>query len=117
LTYKDILADADAYLIARAMMATGSSRSLADAMRTVFALSPVNRIRRFYEARFGGNVDNVVSAFAQLADGIDVAIARIGNMDTRVLKKAAHTDTLPNKEQADALARVFAAFIAEPTRR
>lgn len=115
--YNDILADADGCLIAQAMKASNSSGSLAEAMRTVFAFSPINRIRKFYEDRFGGNADNVVSTFSQLVNGIIGGAPDFSEINKEVIKQAAHANTLPNKDQADALAHVYASFMQQPVYR
>jgi hypothetical protein len=69
--YKDVLADADAWLIARNMIHNPSSNALTNAMRDVFKQSETHRIGRFYRERFGSRADNVVTAFKKVADGID----------------------------------------------
>ena len=55
-SYSDVLADCDAWLLARSMQSNSSERSLSTAMRDMFAQSETNRIKRFYQSRFKGRV-------------------------------------------------------------
>ena len=71
-SYSDVLADCDAWLLARSMQSNSSERSLSTAMRDMFAQSETNRIKRFYQSRFKGSADNLVIAFRKLVDGIDL---------------------------------------------
>ena len=73
-SYSDVLADCDAWLLARSMQSDSSERSLSTAMRDMFAQSETNRIKRFYQSRFKGSADNLVIAFRKLVDGIDLGI-------------------------------------------
>ena len=51
-----------------------------------------------------------------MADGLDaLGLTNIG-MSESILKKAAGTDKLPDKQEADVSARAFAAFIDQPRR-
>lgn len=72
--YSDVLADCDAWLLARSMQSNSFERSLSTAMRDMFAQSETNRIKRFYQSRFKGSADNLVIAFRKLVDGIDLGI-------------------------------------------
>lgn len=114
--YEDVLADADAWLIARNMIHNPSSNALTNAMRDVFKQSETHRIGRFYRERFGSRADNVVTAFKKVADGIDaLGLKNIG----RTLKKlldAAHAKRLPSEQEAEVLARAYAAFLSLPHR-
>ena len=49
-SYSDVLADCDAWLLARSMQSDSSERSLSTAMRDMFAQSETNRIKRFYQS-------------------------------------------------------------------
>lgn len=78
--------------------------------------SETHRIVRFYDERFASSADNVVSAYSTMADGLDaLGLTNIG-MSESILKKAAGTDKLPDKQEAEVSARAFAAFIDQPRR-
>ena len=80
-------------------------------MRETFKQSETHRIVRFYDERFASSADNVVSAYSTMADGLDaLGLTNIG-MSESILKKAAGTDKLPDKQEAEVSARAFAAFI------
>lgn len=114
--YEDVLADADAWLIARYMKHNPSHNALTAAMRNVFAQSETRRIVRFYYERFGANVDNVVRAFRGIADGIDVWVFENFSYGKNKLLKAADASRLPSPKEAEAIARVYAAFLEMPHR-
>ena len=79
-------------------------------MRETFKQSETHRIVRFYDERFASSADNVVSAYSTMADGLDaLGLTNIG-MSESILKKAAGTDKLPDKQEAEVSARAFAAF-------
>ena len=114
--YDDVLADADAWLIASSMRKRSGSTVLSAAMRETFKQSETHRIVRFYDERFASSADNVVSAYSTMADGLDaLGLTNIG-MSESILKKAAGTDKLPDKQEAEVSARAFAAFIDQPRR-
>ncbi|WP_156812181.1 hypothetical protein [Alloscardovia criceti] len=85
-------------------------------MSDVFKDSETSRIKRFYHERFGGAADNVVVAYQQLIDGIDIWV--FGNLDFTkdLLLKAAHASSLPTRREAEILARNYAAFLSSPYR-
>ena len=82
-------------------------------MRETFKQSETHRIVRFYDERFASSADNVVSAYSTMADGL--GLTNIGRSES-ILKKAAGTDKLPDKQEAEVSARAFAAFIDQPRR-
>ena len=107
--YDDVLADADAYLIA--------NKGIIDLSATVsylYQYSKSERIKMFYKERFASSKNNVINAFTKLADGID--FGPINNLNTGLLLWAAKADSLPTKEEAKVLAKVFADFIDNPSR-
>lgn len=114
--YDDVLADADAWLIARFMGKNPSDTSLSQAMRDAFSSSEVNRIKRFYRERFGASADNVVSAFQKVANGIDIGGWEDLQFGQDKLISASGADRLPTKDEADIIARAYAAFLANPYR-
>lgn len=114
--YDDVLADADAWLIARHMRSNSSESSLSQAMRDTFSSSESNRIKRYYRARFGASADNLVSAFQALASGIDVWAFEDFNYGREALLTASGADRLPSSDEAATLARGYAAFLANPHR-
>lgn len=114
--YDDVLADADAWLIVSGMKKQSGSTALSAAMRETFKQSETHRIVRYYDERFASSADNVVSAYSTMADGLDaLGLTNIG-MSESILKKAAGTDKLPDKQEAEVSARAFAAFIDQPRR-
>lgn len=114
--YADLLADADAWLLTKAMKNHGGDTWLSASMREMFALSSEERIRKFYKERFGGNPDNVATSFANLADGID--IWRFENFDygKEKLLAASKASRLPDDSEAYALGQTYAMVIANPNR-
>lgn len=114
--YEDVLADADAWLIARYMKHNPSHNALTAAMRNVFAQSETRRIVRFYYERFGANADNVVKTFRGIADGIDVWGFENFHYGKIGLLEAAKASRLPSPQEAEAIARAYAAFLEMPHR-
>lgn len=114
--YEDVLADADAWLIARNMIRKPSSNALTNAMRDVFKQSETHRIGRFYRERFGSRADNVVTAFKKVADGIDALGLKNIGCTLKKLLDAAHAKRLPSEQEAEVLARAYAAFLSLPHR-
>lgn len=112
--YDDILADADAWVIVSQTKRNPSERSLSNAMSDIFALSESNRIKKFYRARFASSADNVVCAFQGLADGIDVWSFKNFKYGKEKLLAASKADRLPDRREADTLARAYAAFLDNP---
>ncbi|KAB7789868.1 glycoside hydrolase domain-containing protein [Bifidobacterium leontopitheci] len=88
--YADILADADAWLIARYMSLHPGSESLSNAMNDVFKQSETHRIIRFYDERFGSSADNVVTIFKTVANGIDAWGIENVPFSEKMLKAAAN---------------------------
>ncbi|MDR6938484.1 glycoside hydrolase domain-containing protein [Arcanobacterium hippocoleae] len=114
--YADVLADADAWLIARYMKQHSGEHSLSQAMEDTFKDSETNRIKRFYKERFAGSADNLVAAFQVVTDGID-AMGLTNIVGTQqLLELASHASSLPNAGEAEILARAYAAFLASPNR-
>lgn len=114
--YDDVLADADAWLIAHYMETHPSGASLSDAMLDVFKHSETNRIKRFYQERFAANADNVVSVFQKLADGIDIWVFENFDYGKEKLLSAPGTSRLPDRRESETLARAYAAFLDSPRR-
>ena len=102
--YDDVLADADAYLIANKGIT-----HLSDNLSEIYKLSKSDRIKKFYAERFDSSKENVISAFTKLSDGID--FSRIKNLNTSLLLKAAKADSLPTKDESVTLAITLAEFI------
>lgn len=115
--YADVLADAEAWLIANYMTTHPvSEKSLSNAMREVFKQGEFERMKRFYRERFGGKPDNIVKAVKALADGIDVSFAENVPGTAALLKRAANASRLPTPDQAEKLARSYASFLSHPVR-
>lgn len=121
-SYADVLADADAWLLARIMAGDTSGLALSDAVRSLYQQNGDARISRFYQARFAGSPDNLSNAYQPLMDGIDVGSITNFPLSMEVLKLAAGGDSgfngdsfpMPTKAQADICARAYAAFLANP---
>ena len=115
-SYSDVLADCDAWLLARSMQSNSSERSLSTAMRDMFAQSETNRIKRFYQSRFKGSADNLVIAFRKLVDGIDLGIFDNVSGSKKALLIASHADRLPSQAEAGILALSYAESLENPNR-
>lgn len=113
--YADVLADADAWLIAKYMKEHPSEHSLSEAVKELFRQNQGQRIVRFYDERFGGKTSNVSEAFLALSDGIDVGNTNFP-ITTDFLCRAAHTDKMPTESETRILAQAYAAFIGNPVR-
>lgn len=111
-----VLADCDAWLLARSMQSNSSERSLSTAMRDMFAQSETNRIKRFYQSRFKGSADNLVIAFRKLVDGIDLGIFDNVSGSKKALLIASHADRLPSQAEAGILALSYAESLENPNR-
>jgi peptidoglycan hydrolase-like protein with peptidoglycan-binding domain len=114
--WKDLVADADAYLVSAAMKRDGTSMS--GALRGLLQQTEAQRIRTFYEDRFGGSQENLGTAFATLVNGIDVN-GTIENLPwTRaVLVDAAGmsaSDSLPDPGQAFECGYAYARAMTSP---
>jgi len=115
--YADVLADADAWLLAKALSGDPNELALSRALRSIYQEDGNARIRRFYSERFSGNSANVVYSFSELALGVIT-----GNLPvplpfpTEVLKAAANTPVMPTPGQAQTCALAYAAFLANPHR-
>ena len=115
-SYSDVLADCDAWLLARSMQSNSSERSLSTAMRDTFAQSETNRIKRFYQSRFKGSADNLVIAFRKLVDGIDLGAFDNVSGSKKALLIASHADRLPSQAEAGILALSYAESLENPNR-
>ncbi|MFT9231315.1 MAG: glycoside hydrolase domain-containing protein [Bifidobacterium sp.] len=113
--YADVLADADGWLLQKAMSGDTSGLALGNAMRSIYQADGNQRIRNFYSSRFNANPDNVSAAFTMVLNGIDVWGVNLG-FTTKLLLAAAKASGMPSASQADALARVYARFLASPSR-
>ncbi|MCL2735758.1 MAG: DUF1906 domain-containing protein [Propionibacteriaceae bacterium] len=115
-SYADVLADADAWLLAKTMDSQAHGLALSKAMRTIFQEDGNARIRRFYTERFGGNKLNVVSVFQEVATGF--LVGHIDNLPIPLdmLRVAANAPSTPSVSQAQVCAGVYANFLANPLR-
>lgn len=109
--FADLVADADAWLVAKAMNGA-SGQALSDAMRTVYKLTPSQRLAKFYTDRFARSSDNVATHFQRLADGIDAGGVNLP-VTTGLLLMAADAPVLPTQEQAANCGHALAAFLAQ----
>lgn len=109
--YGDVVADADAWLIVKAMQQHDDV--LSDAMRDVFQSSTAARIGRFYSERFGGSEENVAVQFANLVDGIDVGPVKNFPVTTSLLSQAANDAPMPSQDEAALCGRAYARVLAQ----
>ena len=105
--FDDVVADADAWLIAKAVK-SNSGVPLSDLMRPLYKLTPGQRIKKYYAERFGSSEANVASAFKAVADGIDVGPVTNFPLTDLMLKQAASASVLPTQIEADTCGRAYA---------
>lgn len=113
-SYDDVLADADAWLLAKQLKRIKSEKSLSEAMRIVFKENEKQRIAHFYHDRFSGKVADLTKAFKSIVDGIDLPFWENIPYSSEALLKAAGASRLPNSEETKILARKLANFLAKP---
>jgi hypothetical protein len=110
LGWADVVADADAYMVSRAMKESGSSMS--GALRGLLKLTSAQRVSKFYQDRFGASEMNVITAFAKLADGIDVGPVNNFPWNEGILLQAANAARLPTPEEARVCGQAYARMMA-----
>lgn len=98
----DLVADADAYLVAASK--SEHRDGLEPALREVLQVGSATRLRRFHDVRFGGSTDNLVSSFAKVVDGIDVWEFQNVVFTKRLLLEAANAPGLPDADETVLLA-------------
>lgn len=109
---KDMVADADAWLIARLMVDDESPTALSEAMGSVYQQTASQRLETFYQERFGGNAGNVAQSFQKLVDGIDMGAFENIPLTDAALKAAAHVKELPTQEEAGIMGLAYGAFLS-----
>lgn len=67
-------------------------------------------------SRLSANVDNVVSVFQKLADGIDIWVFENFDYGKEKLLSASGASRLPDRRESETLARAYAAFLDSPRR-
>ncbi|MGV3103832.1 glycoside hydrolase domain-containing protein [Rothia sp. 32237D007AR] len=112
--YADVLADGDAWLVARYTKVHPGEHSLSEAIQEVYSRNESERIRFFYQERFGSSSENVVKAYAPMTDGIDAFGIENVVFTNWALKQAANTDSLPTADEAKVSARCFAKYLESP---
>ncbi|MCP2167431.1 putative peptidoglycan binding domain-containing protein [Goodfellowiella coeruleoviolacea] len=105
--WSDVVADCDAYLVARSLQ---DNHSMSGALRGLLKLTDKQRVAKFYNDRFGRSEDNVVAAFGRLADGIDVGGVNFP-ITTNRLRDAAGADAMPTAAEARICGEVFARLL------
>lgn len=108
--WSDVVADCDAYLVARSMK-ENNGLSMSGALRGLLKLTDKQRVAKFYNDRFGRSESNVIDAFGKLADGIDVGGVNFP-VTNGLLLRAANADALPNAAEARICGEVFARLMA-----
>jgi len=108
--WNDIVADADAYLVSRAMKV--SDVSISGALRTLLKETSHQRVSRFYRDRFGGSEDNVATAFSKLADGIEAGPVDNAPYTKELLMQAANALRLPSAAEALVCGRAYGRAMA-----
>lgn len=105
---EDLLADADAFLLAHSYWR--GSEKLSDALTNLRSMPAKIRAFEFYQNRFGGSVDNVRAAFWDLInDYRGTTVPLLGGP----LTWASHADRLPDKDESDRLAALYAEKLGE----
>ncbi|GAA1569684.1 hypothetical protein GCM10009789_23930 [Kribbella sancticallisti] len=107
--WADVVADCDAYLVARSMK--DNQLSMSGALRGLLKLSDQQRVAKFYTDRFGDSEANVIAAFVKLSDGIDVGGVNFPITNSFLLQ-AAKADALPNAAEARICGQAFARLMA-----
>ena len=123
----DVLADADAWLLADAMQGDSSGLALSNALRSVYQYPSAERITRFYQQRFNGLALNLSLAFCAAMDGLDLwgldnipgsgslllRAANPGEVEEEDKQNVALSDVeLPEADDATTLAHAYADFLA-----
>ncbi len=108
--WADVVADADAWLIQKAMNATQGGY-ISTVARGILRSSSRQRVARFYRERFGGSVSNVEAGFVKIIDGIDVWGWNLSFTKAQLMD-AANANRLPTEAEARVCARVYANFMA-----
>lgn len=106
--YADVVADADAFLIAHDWYTSGS-KPLSESLRQVLQRGPAERIGQFYQLRFAGQADNVARAYSRLITGQGVLDPI--PLSERALRQAAGLrdgDPMPTQAEALTCGRAFA---------
>ncbi|MGC0252308.1 glycoside hydrolase domain-containing protein [Pseudactinotalea sp. Z1748] len=106
--YADVAADADAYLIAWDRFNTGF-KPFSESMRQVYQSGPSSRISEFYQLRFGGDTENVATAFKRLITGPGVLDPI--PLSEYALRRAAGLedgDPMPTEQEAELCGRALA---------
>ncbi|MDU1522367.1 MAG: hypothetical protein E6905_07920, partial [Actinomyces sp.] len=105
---EDLLADADAFLLAHSYWR--GSEKLSDALTNLRSMPAKIRAFEFYQNRFGGSVDNVRAAFWDLInDYRGTTVPLLGGP----LTWASHADRLPDKDESERLAALYAEKLGE----
>ncbi|WP_162239831.1 glycoside hydrolase domain-containing protein [Arthrobacter sp. Leaf137] len=105
--YDDVVADADAWLVAKALKGSPAPL-LSDTMRQLYKLTASQRIKKFYAERFGSSETNIANAFKAVVDGIDVGPVQNFPLTVEALKNAASAANLPTQSQAETCGRAYA---------
>lgn len=108
--YGDVIADADAWLVAKSLKASSGS-SLSESMRQLFKLTPGQRLKKFHAERFASSEANIATAFKALADGVDAGPVNFP-FTLEAVRVGANADNLPSQSQADTCGRAYARAMA-----
>lgn len=107
----DIVADADAWLVTKALRDTTGS-TLSGVGRRLWRMTSAQRVKKFYADRFGSSAENIATSFAKLVDGIDVGPVTNFPFTVDKLRQAANANHLPTQAQAKVCGRVFGQTLA-----
>lgn len=114
--YADVLADGDAWLVAKYMKERPSGHSLSEAFAGLLGQAESYRISRFYWERFGFSSSNVYTAFKELVNGIDLGILKDSAVSRWALLEASQAKRLPNEDESNTLACAYADFLKNPAK-
>lgn len=109
----DIIADADACLIAQTVLA-GGSRYLSDHLRAMMTRNAYQRVGDFYQQRFGRSPERVSDTFYALMTDLEVGGIPIPDgVSAGLYQAAADAKEMPNEDQVRDLGRAYASVMAE----
>ena len=100
----DLLADVDAWLAIKVDPNQPDS-PFSEHLRSIFSMSPDERLTAFFEDRFQSSAANVESAFSGIADGVGSGIFK--EISLQLIKQVAGFTYPPTEAERQALASAF----------
>lgn len=116
----DAVADADAWLVAKAMGDNPlNEHSLSSALNKIYQEEATDRLRRFFLERFFGDARNVAQQYQQICEGVFTGIWQVVGVSQGsqfLLRKAAHADYFPTSAEVEIIADVYSDFLMDSER-